>query len=48
MRPEAIDAVAQGRVWTGRQAQERGLVDVTRHGRLEANGCARGRLARIG
>ena len=27
MRPEAIDAVAQGRVWTGRQAQERGLVD---------------------
>ena len=27
MRPEQIDAVAQGRVWTGRQAQERGLVD---------------------
>jgi protease-4 len=27
MRPEAIDAVARGRVWTGRQAQERGLVD---------------------
>ena len=27
MRPEAIDAVAQGRVWTGRQARERGLVD---------------------
>jgi len=25
--PEAIDAVAQGRVWTGRQAQARGLVD---------------------
>ena len=24
---EAIDAVAQGRVWTGRQAQARGLVD---------------------
>jgi len=24
---EAIDAVAQGRVWTGRQAQSRGLVD---------------------
>ena len=23
----AVDAVAQGRVWTGRQAQERGLVD---------------------
>jgi protease-4 len=25
--PETIDAVAQGRVWTGRQARERGLVD---------------------
>jgi protease-4 len=25
--PEAIDAVAQGRVWTGAQAKERGLVD---------------------
>jgi len=25
--PEKIDAVAQGRVWTGKQAQERGLVD---------------------
>ncbi len=25
--PEAIDAVAQGRVWSGSQAQERGLVD---------------------
>ena len=25
--PEKIDAVAQGRVWTGRQAKERGLVD---------------------
>ncbi|MES2129886.1 MAG: signal peptide peptidase SppA [Pseudomonadota bacterium] len=25
--PEKIDAVAQGRVWTGLQAQERGLVD---------------------
>ena len=25
--PEAIDALAQGRVWTGRQASERGLVD---------------------
>jgi len=24
---EKIDAVAQGRVWTGRQARERGLVD---------------------
>ena len=27
--PEKIDAVAQGRVWTGAQAQERGLVDRT-------------------
>jgi protease IV len=26
--PERIDAVAQGRVWTGAQARERGLVDV--------------------
>jgi protease-4 len=26
--PEKIDEVAQGRVWTGRQAKERGLVDV--------------------
>ena len=25
--PAQIDAVAQGRVWTGRQARERGLVD---------------------
>jgi protease-4 len=25
--PEQIDQVAQGRVWTGRQAQQRGLVD---------------------
>jgi protease IV len=27
MTPERIDAVAQGRVWTGRQAREHGLVD---------------------
>lgn len=27
--PEKIDAVAQGRVWTGAQAKERGLVDRT-------------------
>ena len=26
--PERIDGVAQGRVWTGQQAQQRGLVDV--------------------
>jgi protease-4 len=25
--PEKIDAIAQGRVWTGQQAKERGLVD---------------------
>ncbi len=27
MSAEAVDAVARGRVWTGRQARERGLVD---------------------
>lgn len=27
MKPEELDAVAQGRVWTGQQAKERGLVD---------------------
>ena len=27
MPEEAVEAVAQGRVWTGRQALERGLVD---------------------
>lgn len=27
LTPEKIDEVAQGRVWTGRQAKERGLVD---------------------
>ena len=26
-KPEEIDAIAQGRVWTGRQAKELGLVD---------------------
>ncbi len=26
--PEKIDAVGQGRVWTGQQARQRGLVDV--------------------
>ncbi|HEX7138899.1 MAG TPA: S49 family peptidase, partial [Vicinamibacterales bacterium] len=25
--PEKIDAIAQGRVWTGRQAKQNGLVD---------------------
>jgi len=28
MKPEALDAIAQGRVWTGRQAKNLGLVDV--------------------
>ena len=27
MTPERVDAIAQGRVWTGAQAKERGLVD---------------------
>ena len=27
MTPEAVDAIAQGRVWTGRQAKQIGLVD---------------------
>jgi protease-4 len=27
LTPEQVDSVAQGRVWTGRQARERGLVD---------------------
>jgi len=27
MTPEKVDEIAQGRVWTGRQARERGLVD---------------------
>src|SRR5207248_6072931 len=26
-QPEKIDAIAQGRVWTGRQAKQNGLVD---------------------
>lgn len=34
MTPDAVDAVAQGRVWTGRQAKEKGLVD--RLGGLES------------
>jgi len=28
MTPEAVDAIAQGRVWTGRKAKDLGLVDV--------------------
>ena len=27
MTPEKVDEIAQGRVWTGKQARERGLVD---------------------
>ena len=27
LRPEAVDAIARGRIWTGKQASERGLVD---------------------
>ena len=31
MRPEDVDAVGQGRVWTGEQAREHGLVDMLGH-----------------
>lgn len=31
MLPEDVDAIAQGRVWTGRMAKERGLVDNLGH-----------------
>lgn len=41
-----IDAIAQGRVWTGRQAQARGLVDQL--GGLHAAIAAAGRLANLG
>jgi protease IV len=44
---EAIDAIAQGRVWTGRQALERGLVD--RLGSLDdavADAAARAKLGK--
>jgi protease-4 len=43
---EAIDAIAQGRVWTGRQALERGLVD--RLGGLDAALGDAAALARLG
>ena len=33
MTPERVDAIAQGRVWTGRQAKQIGLVDETRRPR---------------
>lgn len=43
---EAIDAIAQGRVWTGKQAIERGLVD--RLGGLDAAVADAAGLARLG
>lgn len=42
----AIDAIAQGRVWTGRQALDRGLVDQL--GGLDAAVAEAARLARLG
>lgn len=43
---QAIDAIAQGRVWTGRQALARGLVDQL--GGLDEAVAAAARLARLG
>jgi protease-4 len=43
---EAIDAIAQGRVWTGRQALDRGLVDQL--GGLDAAVADAARLAKLG
>lgn len=43
---EAVDAIAQGRVWTGRQALERGLVDQL--GGLQAAVADAANLARLG
>jgi len=44
--PEKIDAVAQGRVWTGAQAKERGLVDrLGSYGDALASAAKRGKLA---
>ena len=43
--PEKIDAVAQGRVWSGRQALERGLVDrLGSYGDALKSASARGKL----
>jgi protease-4 len=42
MSPEKIDAIAQGRVWTGHQARELGLVDAL-GGLREAIGIAKQR-----
>jgi protease-4 len=44
--PEKIDEVAQGRVWTGRQAKERGLVDVL--GGLRSSLAAAAEQAKLG
>lgn len=46
MTVEEVDAVAQGRVWTGRQAKERGLVDEL--GGLDGAIAAAARLAELG
>jgi protease-4 len=43
---QAIDAIAQGRVWTGRQALDRGLVDQL--GGLDAAVAAAAKLAKLG
>ena len=43
---DAIDAIAQGRVWTGKQALDRGLVD--RLGGLGDAGAEAARLAKLG
>ncbi|MFL6708992.1 MAG: S49 family peptidase, partial [Massilia sp.] len=44
--PEKIDAVGQGRVWTGSQARERGLVD--RLGSYQDALAAAAKLAKLG
>ena len=44
--PDQIDAIAQGRVWSGKQAQERGLVD--KIGGLEDATAAAAQAANLG
>jgi len=44
--PEKIDSIARGRVWSGAQAKERGLVDVL--GGLDAAQAEAAKLARLG
>jgi protease-4 len=46
MSLEAVDAVAQGRIWTGAQAQERGLIDQL--GTLEDAVASAARIAGLG